>query len=247
MNLPARPCIAPSILSSDFSRLGVEVRAVEKAGADWLHVDVMDGHFVPNLTIGPDVVAAVRRHSRLPLDVHLMVERPESCISAFVKAGASVVTVHAEACVHLHRTVQQIRELGSAAGVALNPATPLEVLEHLLTDIDLVLIMTVNPGFGGQRPIASAIRKLGLLRDRLSRLEESSRPALEVDGGVKVENAGEFSDADVLVSGSGIFLWPEREGHPKEALEEEGLAAQYRKAISKLREEGTRAGFHAKA
>jgi len=161
--------VAPSILSADFARLGEEVRDAERAGADWIHVDVMDGHFVPNLTFGPAVVAAVRRYTRLPLDVHLMVSRPDDWLEPFVRAGADRISVHAEVCPHLHRTLTRIRELGAKPGVALNPATPLAAVEYVLDEIDLVLLMTVNPGFGGQAFIPAVLPKIRALRDMLDR------------------------------------------------------------------------------
>jgi ribulose-phosphate 3-epimerase len=198
--------VAPSILSADFSRLGDEIRAVEAAGADLIHVDVMDGHFVPNITIGPLVVEAARKVTKLPLDVHLMIENPEQYVADFAKAGADYLTVHAEAAHHLHRLVQTIREhRGVKAGVSLNPATPLEALDYVLGDIDLVLIMSVNPGFGGQAFIPSALDKIRRLRkmvdDRKLGLE------IEVDGGVKPDNAQEIvaAGADILVAGSAVF------------------------------------------
>lgn len=230
--------IAPSILSADFTRLGTEVRAVTQAGAHLIHLDVMDGHMVPNITMGPDIVAAVKRCTHLPLDVHLMIEHPERYVSAFVAAGANIVTVHAEVCVHLHRVLQQIKETGAHVGVSLNPATPLSVLEHVLEDVDLILIMTVNPGFGGQKPIPAAIRKLEALQELLHHSHLSRLPVVEVDGGVKVENAVDFRFADVLVSGSGVFHHPMQEaqqtGVPKEALDEAGLTASYRRVMEAM-------------
>lgn len=227
--------IAPSILSADFTRLGAEVRAATAAGAHLLHVDVMDGHMVPNISLGPDIVAAVKRCTPLPLDVHLMIEHPEKYISAFVDAGASIVTVHAEVCVHLHRVLQQIKETGAKVGVSLNPATPLSALAHVLEDVDLILIMTVNPGFGGQKPIPAAIRKLEATQRLLQHSGLARLPVVEVDGGVKVENAGDFRYADVFVSGSGIFHHPLQEarqtGIPKDELDEIGLTASYRRVI----------------
>jgi ribulose-phosphate 3-epimerase len=197
--------IAPSILSADFSRLGEEVRALELGGADYVHVDVMDGHFVPNITIGPLVVDAVRKVTRLPLDVHLMIENPDSYVAAFAKAGADIIVVHAEASTHLHRTIQLIRSLGKKAGVALNPATSLHNLEYVLDDLDLILLMTVNPGFGGQSFIEACIRKIGHLRGMLDR--RGLETELEVDGGVKLDNIERISHAgaDVFVAGSAVF------------------------------------------
>jgi ribulose-phosphate 3-epimerase len=197
--------IAPSILSSDFARLGDEIRAVEDAGADYIHVDVMDGHFVPNITIGPQVVQAVRKVTDLPLDVHLMIENPSEYVPEFARAGGDILTVHAEACVHLDRVVHQIKDLGKKAGVALNPHQPLSILEYVLPNLDLVLLMTVNPGFGGQSFIEGVLPKVSslreIVRDRGLALE------IEVDGGVTVDNARRIVDAgaDVLVSGSSIF------------------------------------------
>jgi len=197
--------ISPSILSADFARLGEEVRAVEKAGADYIHVDVMDGHFVPNLTIGPSVVKAVRRCTALPLDVHLMVERPDDFLSEFAEAGADILTVHVEAVVHLHRTLSEIRKLGMRAGVSLNPSTPVCLLEPALDYADLILVMSVNPGFGGQELIPEVLPKIKELRRLLG--QKRRRAELEVDGGIKVDNIGVAAGAgaDVFVSGSGIF------------------------------------------
>ncbi len=197
--------IAPSILSADFSRLGDEIRAVEAAGADYLHVDVMDGRFVPNITIGPLVVEAARRVTGLPLDVHLMIEEPERYVESFAKAGADIIVVHAEACRHLHRVVQQIKGLGTKAGVSLNPATPLCALEYVLEELDLVLLMTVNPGFGGQSFIESGLHKIQQLRGMLDR--RGCEAELEIDGGVKPSNVSQIAHAgaDVLVAGSAVF------------------------------------------
>ena len=197
--------IAPSILASDFGRLGEEVRAVSEAGADWIHVDVMDGHFVPNITIGPPIVAAVKQATDLPLDVHLMIEKPERYIEDFVKAGASTVGVHVEACPHLHRTVAQIREAGARASVSLNPGTPAHAIESVLGDVDQVLVMTVNPGFGGQRFIASMLPKIETLRGWIRDRELSV--TLEVDGGIATETIGSAAGAgaDVFVAGTAIF------------------------------------------
>lgn len=197
--------IAPSILSADFSRLGDEVRAVETAGADYIHVDVMDGHFVPNITIGPPVVAALRKVTSLPLDVHLMIADPDRYVPDFAAAGADIIVVHAEASTHLHRSIQLIRSLGKRAGVSLNPATPLSCLEYVLGDLDLVLLMTVNPGFGGQSFIEACIPKIHALRAMLDK--RGSEAELEVDGGVKVENIARIAHAgaDVFVAGSAVF------------------------------------------
>ncbi|MSM39876.1 MAG: ribulose-phosphate 3-epimerase [Geobacter sp.] len=197
--------IAPSILSADFAKLGEEVRAVAAAGADYIHVDVMDGHFVPNITIGPPVVAALRAVTDLPLDVHLMITDPDRFIPDFATAGADIIVVHAEACWHLHRTVQLIRSLGKKAGVSLNPATPLQVLDYVLDELDLVLLMTVNPGFGGQSFVEACIPKIHALRGMLDR--RGLETELEVDGGVKVDNIARISHAgaDVFVAGSAVF------------------------------------------
>jgi ribulose-phosphate 3-epimerase len=200
--------IAPSILSADFAKLGQEIKDVEAAGADWIHVDVMDGHFVPNLTIGPIVVEAARRSTKLPLDVHLMIERPDDYLEEFVKAGATYVTVHQEALYHLHRSVARIRELGAKAGVSINPATPVDSLSDVLADVDLVLIMTVNPGFGGQKFIDSGLEKIRKLDQW--REERGLKFLIEADGGIAEGTAGAVSKAgcDVFVAGSAIFKAP---------------------------------------
>ena len=197
--------IAPSILSSDFARLAEEVARVEAAGADLLHVDVMDGHFVPNLTIGPPIVEALRKVTSLPLDVHLMMTNPDCFIQEFAEAGANYLTVHVEACPHLHRTLQSIKERGVKAGVTLNPATSLSTVEEILGDADLLLIMSVNPGFGGQQFIPSILQKIERARQLIDRT--GSHAVLEVDGGVKVDNAARIIEAgaDILVAGSAIF------------------------------------------
>jgi ribulose-phosphate 3-epimerase len=213
--------ISPSILSADFARLGEEVNALERAGADWAHVDVMDGRFVPNMTIGPLVVAALKKVTKLPLDVHLMIVEPERYVEDFAKAGADIITVHAEACHHLHRTLQQIRSLGKKAGVSLNPGTSEEVLRYVLEQTDLVLVMSVNPGFGGQEFIPAVLPKLQRIRKLI---DASGRPIyLEVDGGVKPGIASKVKQAgaDVLVAGSAVF------GHK-----------DYAQAIAALREDG---------
>jgi ribulose-phosphate 3-epimerase len=214
--LPLR--IAPSILSADFGRLAEEVAAVEAAGADLIHVDVMDGRFVPNLTIGPPVVSALRRATRLPLDVHLMIVEPERYVERFREAGADWISVHAEACTHLQRTLAQIADSGAKAAVALNPATPLSVLDWILEDLHMVLLMSVNPGFGGQSYLPQITRKVSALRETLER--RGLKAEIEVDGGVKRENVGEITaaGANVLVAGSAIFE-----------------AKEYRRAIAELR------------
>lgn len=203
--MAGRVKIAPSILAADFARLGAEVAEAEAAGADYIHVDVMDGHFVPNLTMGPPIVRAVRRVTGLPLDVHLMIEAPERYLAAFAEAGASILTVHVETCPHLHRTVEQIKELGCRAGVTLNPATPAASLQEILRFVDLVLVMTVNPGFGGQRYINGIERKVGQVRAMLD--DGGLHADLEVDGGIDPETAGRVvrAGANVLVAGTAIF------------------------------------------
>lgn len=204
-----RTLIAPSILSADFGHLARDVAAVSSAGADWIHVDVMDGHFVPNITLGPAITAAAGRATDLPLDVHLMIENPDRYIEDFARAGAAYITVHQEACPHLHRTVQAIRELGVKAGVALNPATPLESLADILPDLDLLLVMTVNPGFGGQKFITATLDKARRARTMLEAARSSA--LLEVDGGVGEGNAAALRDAgvDVVVAGSSVFRHPD--------------------------------------
>ncbi len=199
------PLICPSILSADFAQLGAEVRAITEAGADFVHIDVMDGHFVPNLTIGPDVVKALRPHSALPFDVHLMISPVDSFLEAFRNAGADYMSVHPEAGPHLHRTLKYIRQLGAKAGVVLNPATPVEVVDWVMEDLDLVLIMSVNPGFGGQSFIDSSLRKIEAVRKRLD--AAGSLALLQVDGGVNAGNAQTCVDAGAtaLVAGTAAF------------------------------------------
>jgi ribulose-phosphate 3-epimerase len=197
--------IAPSILAADFTRLGEQVAEAEAAGADYIHIDVMDGHFVPNITVGPLVVRAVRQVTRLPLDVHLMIEAPERYLTTFAEAGADVLTVHVETCPHLHCTVQQIKELGTKAGVSLNPATPLVSLEEILGCVDLILLMTVNPGFGGQKFIEGSLPRIRRLREML--MAQGLGAELEVDGGINAETAPRVvaAGASVLVAGEAIF------------------------------------------
>ncbi len=203
--------IAPSILSADFARLGAEIQSITRAGADYIHIDVMDGHFVPNITIGPDIVKALRPHSNLPFDVHLMIEPPEPYIEAFAKAGADIITVHQEAVTHLDRIVQQIKSLGKKAGVSLVPSTPPEALDYILPELDLVLVMSVNPGFGGQEFIGSSIDKI---RELSFMIDETGRDIeLEVDGGINPDTAEYVLEAgaNVLVAGSAIFTGDEAE------------------------------------
>jgi len=197
--------IAPSILSADFTRLAEEVRAVEEAGADYIHVDVMDGHFVPNITIGPLVVKAVRRTTRLPLDVHLMISNPDGFIEAFVKAGADIVTIHAEAATHLHRSLHYIRTAGARPSVSLNPSTPPDLIEYVLGDVDMILVMTVNPGFGGQTFIPGMVPKIERLRKMID--QRGLNTDIEVDGGISPETIAQVSaaGANVFVAGSAIF------------------------------------------
>jgi ribulose-phosphate 3-epimerase len=210
--------IAPSILSADFSKLGAEIKSVEDAGADWIHVDVMDGHFVPNITIGPLIVEAARRSTSLPLDVHLMIENPERYIADFVKAGADLISVQVEACVHLNRTIQMIKESGIRAGVVLNPSTPLSTIDWVLEDVDFIMIMSVNPGFGGQNFIPNSLDKIRTLRKMLQ--DRGLEALIEIDGGVNEKTIKDISDAgtDVFVAGSAIFK-----------------STNYRKTISKFR------------
>ncbi len=197
--------LAPSILSADFTHLGDELAACESAGADWIHVDVMDGHFVPNITMGPFIVEACKRATKLPLDVHLMIEKPERHIEAFAKAGASTITVHVEACPHLHRTLQQIRSLGCQAGVALNPGTPSAAIDAVLAEADLVLVMSVNPGYSGQKFIPSTVAKVGDIRKKLDAL--NSPAWLEVDGGIDMETLPKMKEAgaNAFVAATAVF------------------------------------------
>ena len=203
--MPARPLISPSILSADFARLGKEVRAIDEAGADWIHVDVMDGHFVPNITIGPGVVKALRPHSAKPFDVHLMISPIDLFLDAFAEAGADIITVHPEAGPHLHRTIQRIKGLGKKAGVSLNPATPAKMLDYVLEEIDLVLVMSVNPGFGGQKFITNQLKKIEAIANRIAK--ERLKVEVEVDGGIDGETARQAvaAGATVLVAGTAAF------------------------------------------
>ena len=211
--------VAPSILSADFSKLDTEIKDVEKAGADLIHFDVMDGHFVPNITIGPLILKAVRKLTQLPLDVHLMVENPDNFIKAFADAGADIITVHVEACSHLHRTVQLIRSCKVSPGIVLNPATPLSALENILDDVDMVLLMSVNPGFEGQSFIPSVLQKVTQLKKIIQ--NKNKHIDIEIDGGVKPNNAKEIREAgaDILVAGSAVFY-----------------SSDYKKSIDKIRE-----------
>jgi len=197
--------LAPSILSADFSRLGDEIKAVEEAGADYIHIDVMDGHFVPNITIGPLVVEAIKNVTKLPLDVHLMISNPDKYIKDFIKAGSSILSVHAETCPHLQRTINHIRELGIKPAAVLNPSTSLSTLEYILEEVDMVLLMTVNPGFGGQKFISSMIPKIKKLRKLID--EKHLSVELEVDGGINLDNISKVvkAGADVIVAGSAVF------------------------------------------
>ncbi len=214
--------IAPSILSADLACLADEVKEVIEAGADWIHVDVMDGHFVPNITIGPVVIKALKKVVSIPLDVHLMIENADQYLDAFIEAGADILTVQAEACTHLHRTVHAIKEGGIRPGVALNPATPLESLAYILPDIDLVMIMTVNPGFGGQEFIPTMLPKIERLKGIIAK--QKLKVEIEVDGGIKLENIGEVArrGGDIFVAGSGIFGTRDRKETIKKMRKEIG-------------------------
>ena len=202
--------IAPSILAADFARLGEEIRNVEAGGADYIHVDVMDGHFVPNITMGPQVVSAIRPYTNLPLDVHLMIEEPDRYIADFVQAGADIVSIHVEACPHLHRSIHLIKEHGAKAGVVLNPATSIETIQYVLDDVDLVLLMTVNPGFGGQTFIEGVLPKIRMLSDKIKK--KGLAVEIEVDGGINRQTAKLCREAgtDVFVAGSAIFKQKDR-------------------------------------
>lgn len=211
--------IAPSILSSDFSDLGNEIKRVEAAGADYVHIDVMDGHFVPNISIGPPVIKAIRKYTNLPFDVHLMISNPDKYIDDFVNAGADIITVHAEACVHLNRTIQTIKEKNVKAGVVLNPATSLSALDWILDSIDMVLLMSVNPGFGGQKYIESCTPKITELRKKIDAMNLDVE--IEVDGGIGPDNIGKVTQAgaDVVVAGSAVFKYKDL-GEAVRALKE---------------------------
>ncbi|MDK2821084.1 MAG: ribulose-phosphate 3-epimerase [Clostridia bacterium] len=211
------PIIAPSLLAANFSNLKAEIDSITNGGADWLHLDIMDGHFVPNITFGPDIVAALRSNSNLTFDVHLMISRPEDYISAFAEAGADYISVHAETCNHLHRVIQQIRQAGCRPAVALNPSTPLYVLDYILEEVDMILLMTVNPGFGGQSFIPAVLPKINDLATKL-RKNNHKDILLEVDGGITPENAGKVcqAGANVLVAGSAVFGKSDRSAAIKE-------------------------------
>lgn len=210
--MPKVPIIAPSILAADFANLERDVRMINESEADWIHIDIMDGVFVPNISMGFPIVEAIKRHARKGLDVHLMIVQPERYIEAFCKAGAEIISVHAEACKHLHRNIQQIKDLGCKAGVAINPHTPVQELENVIQDIDLVCVMSVNPGFGGQKFIENTFRKVASLKRMIG--ESGSHALIEIDGGVNQENARPLlkAGADVLVAGNFVFSSPDPAG-----------------------------------